>query len=609
MARCGGFSEDSRSGHRRDRCRVRDGARHSARRQPGGCADAADGLRRRAPEDDRGRAHRRSSLPSRRRHQSARDRGDLRSGRARVRPDRQPRHVRRNHHHPASARDHRRGVGPRLRGQREGHVLHGAGRPQADAAARTGPNRHDRLRQLQARRRPDLQHSVCLEQGRGRHHDERLRPRGGRYRDPRQLRQPRALRYADARAAYAGAARHGGRPHSHGSLRQAGRDRERRPVPALGCRQLRARRELQCRRRRADGIVALRQEESRMKLGLSIGYSGAELKLPVEKVLLAERLGFDSVWTAEAYGSDAITPLAYLAALTKRIRLGTGIMQLAARTPAAAAMAAGTVDALAGSGRVIAGLGVSGPQIVEGWYGQPWGKPYWRIRDYVAIMRKVFERKDPVSHAGREISLPYTGPGALGVGKPLTSILHMNPRLPIWLGTGTEANVKLTAEIADGWLPLGFVPRLMPMLRPWLEEGFRRAGGGKGFASFEIQPRAEVAITDDVRGALARMKPRVALYVGGMGPRDKNFHKAMMLRRGFGDVAQKIQELFLAKRKDEAVAAVPDEFCDEMSLVGPVGRIRERYSAWADSGITGLTISTEQTEAMELMASLAGAAR
>jgi F420-dependent oxidoreductase-like protein len=324
----------------------------------------------------------------------------------------------------------------------------------------------------------------------------------------------------------------------------------------------------------------------------------------VDKVLLAERLGFDSVWTAEAYGSDAITPLAYLAALTKRIRLGTGIMQLAARPPAAAAMAAGTVDALAGGGRVIAGLGVSGPQIVEGWYGQPWGKPTTRIRDYVAIMRKIFERKEPVAHAGREIALPYTGPGALGVGKPLMSILHMNPRLPIWLGTGTEANVKLTAEIADGWLPLGFVPRLMPMLRPWLEEGFRRAGGGKGLAGFEIQPSVQVAITDDVKSALARMKPRVALYAGGMGHRDKNFHKEMMIRRGFAEAAQRIQELYLAKKKDEAEAAVPDEFCDEMALVGPVGRIRERYRAWADSGITGLTVVTEQPEAMELMAGL-----
>jgi F420-dependent oxidoreductase-like protein len=341
-----------------------------------------------------------------------------------------------------------------------------------------------------------------------------------------------------------------------------------------------------------------------MKLGLYIGYSGAELRLPVEKVQLAERLGFDSVWTAEAYGSDAITPLAYLAALTKRIRLGTGIMQLAARPPAAAAMAAGTVDALAGGGRVIAGLGVSGPQIVEGWYGQPWGKPTTRIRDYVAIMRKIFERKEPVAHAGREIALPYTGPGALGVGKPLMSILHMNPRLPIWLGTGTEANVKLTAEIADGWLPLGFVPRLMPMLRPWLEEGFRRAGGGKGLAGFEIQPSIQVAITDDVKGALARMKPRVALYAGGMGHRDKNFHKEMMIRRGFVEAAQRIQELYLAKKKAEAEAAVPDEFCDEMALVGPAGRIRERYRAWADSGITGLTLVTEQPEAMELMAGL-----
>jgi F420-dependent oxidoreductase-like protein len=341
-----------------------------------------------------------------------------------------------------------------------------------------------------------------------------------------------------------------------------------------------------------------------MKLGLYIGYSGAELRLPVDKVLLAERLGFDSVWTAEAYGSDAITPLAYLAALTKHIRLGTGIMQLAARPPAAAAMAAGTVDALAGGGRVIAGLGVSGPQIVEGWYGQPWGKPTTRIRDYVAIMRKIFERKEPVAHAGREIALPYTGPGALGVGKPLMSILHMNPRLPIWLGTGTEANVKLTAEIADGWLPLGFVPRLMPMLRPWLEEGFRRAGGGKGLAGFEIQPSVQVAITDDVKSALARMKPRVALYAGGMGHRDKNFHKEMMIRRGFAEAAQRIQELYLAKKKDEAEAAVPDEFCDEMALVGPVGRIRERYRAWADSGITGLTVVTEQPEAMELMAGL-----
>jgi F420-dependent oxidoreductase-like protein len=343
-----------------------------------------------------------------------------------------------------------------------------------------------------------------------------------------------------------------------------------------------------------------------LKLGLALGYSGAHLSLPVERVQLAERLGFDSVWTAEAYGSDAITPLAYLAAVTKRIRLGTGIMQLAARTPAAAAMAVGTLDALAGGGRVIAGLGVSGPQIVEGWYGQPWGRPYWRLRDYVAIMKKIFARKDPVRHDGQEIALPYTGPGSVGLGKPLTSILHMNPNLPIWLGTGTEANVKLTAEVADGWLPLGFTPSRMAHLRPWVEEGLRRAGGGKSWRDLEIQPGIAVIVTDDVKAALQTLKPRVALYVGGMGHKSKNFHKQMMIERGYGDAAERIQELYLAHRKDEATAAVPDEFVDEGALVGPPARIRERYRAWADCGITGLTIATQQTPAMELMADLAG---
>ena len=223
-----------------------------------------------------------------------------------------------------------------------------------------------------------------------------------------------------------------------------------------------------------------------MKLGLSIGYSRAHLDIPVKLVQRAEELGYDSVWTAEAYGSDAVTPLAYLAALTKRIKLGTGIMQLAARTPANAAMSAATVDAMAGGGRFIAGLGVSGPQIVEGWYGEPWGKPYYRMQDYVAIMRKIFEREGPVTHDGKEIALPYTGPGALGIGKPLKSILHMNPDIPIYLATGNESTVKLTAEIADGWLPMGFMPGAMDEYRPWLEEGFRRAGNGKSLKDFAI---------------------------------------------------------------------------------------------------------------------------
>ncbi len=342
-----------------------------------------------------------------------------------------------------------------------------------------------------------------------------------------------------------------------------------------------------------------------MKLGLAIGYSGAHLDIPVELVKRAEELGYDSVWTAEAYGSDAVTPLAFLAAHTKRIKLGTGIMQLAARTPANAAMSAATVDAMAGGGRFIAGLGVSGPQIVEGWYGQPWGKPYWRIRDYVAIMRKIFKREAPVAHDGREITLPYNGPGATGLGKPLKSILHMNPDIPIYLATGNEATVKLTAEVADGWLPMGFVPGAMEEYRPWLEEGFRRAGNGKSFKDFSIVASVHVEVEDDVKAALARLKPEVALYVGGMGHKTKNFHNDIMVRRGFGDAAQRIQELYLAKRKEEAIAAVPDEWVDMKSLVGPPARIRERYRAWEDCGADTISVRSRQPEAIEAMAQAA----
>jgi F420-dependent oxidoreductase-like protein len=217
-----------------------------------------------------------------------------------------------------------------------------------------------------------------------------------------------------------------------------------------------------------------------MKLGLALGYSGAYLNIPLKKVQLAERLGYDSVWTAEAYGSDAITPLAYIAAHTERIRLGTGVIQLAARTPANAAMAFATLDQLAGGNRAICGIGVSGPQIVEGWYGQPWGRPYYRIKDYVAIMKKIFAREEPVTHAGKEISLPYQGEGALGIGKPLKSLLHMNPNIPSFLGTGMESTVRLTAEVADGWLPLGFVPETAALCDGWIDEP--PSGSGKSGA-------------------------------------------------------------------------------------------------------------------------------
>ncbi|HEX4211309.1 MAG TPA: LLM class F420-dependent oxidoreductase [Candidatus Binataceae bacterium] len=343
-----------------------------------------------------------------------------------------------------------------------------------------------------------------------------------------------------------------------------------------------------------------------MKLGLTIGYSGANLRLPLKRIMRAEELGYDSIWTAESYGSDAFSPLAYLAALTKRIRLGSGVIQLAARTPANAAMTAGTIDALAGGNRMMVGLGVSGPQIVEGWYGQPWGRPYYRLRDYITIMRKIFRRQEPVTHSGKEISLPYDGAGSSGLGKPLRSILHMNPDIPIMLGAENEATVKLCAELCDGWLPLGFVPGSMPRYRPWLETGFRRAGNGKSLDKFEIYPLLPVIIDKDVRAAMARIKPEIALYVGGMGARNKNFHNELMIQQGFPEAAARIQELYLAGHKEEAAAAVPDELIDLRALIGPPERIRSRYRDWEKSGATGFLIQAGQDEAIELIAEVAG---
>ena len=271
-------------------------------------------------------------------------------------------------------------------------------------------------------------------------------------------------------------------------------------------------------------------------------------------------------------------------------------------------MQAATIDALAGGNRFIAGLGVSGPQIVEGWYGQPWGRPYYRLRDYATIMKKIFAREEPVTHQGKEISLPYTGPGAMGIGKPLKSILHMNPNIPIWLGSGTETNVRLAAEVCDGILPLGFVPQVAPMYKPWIEEGFARAGNGKGWKDFEVQGGTTVVITDNPREAFRRMKPNIALYVGGMGHQDKNFHNDMMVRRGYEDAAKTIQELYLAGRKAEAIEAVPDEFCDDGALIGPPDRIREKFRAWEDTFVTGMTINGDDA-AIELMAEITGANR
>lgn len=341
-----------------------------------------------------------------------------------------------------------------------------------------------------------------------------------------------------------------------------------------------------------------------MKLGLGLDlYRGAQLTMPTEQVRRAEALGYHSVWTAEAYGSDALSPLAYLAAVTSRIKLGTAVVQIAARTPAATAMHAMTIDALAGGGRVIVGLGVSGPQIVEGWYGQPWGRPSHRLRDYVAIMRKVISR-EPVTHEGSEISLPYTGEGAVGQGKPLRSILHASADIPIWIAAGGRVNTALTGEVADGFLPMGWGADGQDVFGPELQRGFERRGGAS--PNFEVFGGLSVQVTDDVQASIDAMKPLTAMYVGGMGSATHNYHRDAMARRGFPKEAARIHELWLAGRKQEAIAAVPDEYHDEGNLIGSPARIRSRWDAWTTRGLTGLIVRVDDPQALDLLADLAG---
>ena len=341
-----------------------------------------------------------------------------------------------------------------------------------------------------------------------------------------------------------------------------------------------------------------------MRLGLGLDFwSSSRLELPLKRILLAERLGFDSVWSAEVYGADAITPLAFLAAHTRYLRLGSSVAQIPARPPTTTAMQFATLDALA-PGRVVCGLGLSGPQVAEGWYGQPWGRPSARLPDYVTIVRKVFQRESPVVHDGPEIRLPYNGPGAIGSGKPLKSILHPNAELPIFLAAGGPANVRLTAEVADGWLPLGYTPDSSHLYEADLAEGLRRSG--RTMADLEVQPGTTIRITNDVRATLDAMKPAVAMRVGGYCSRDHNFHRDAMVRRGFGEVAERITELFTAGRRNEASAAVPDDYVDDGALIGSPDRIAERFDAWGSTAATGLTIRPSSVEEMELMARLAG---
>ncbi len=329
-----------------------------------------------------------------------------------------------------------------------------------------------------------------------------------------------------------------------------------------------------------------------MRLALHLSYSGPTFRLDLEKVLEAERLGYDSVWTAEAYGSDAVSPAAWIAARTERIHVGTAIMQIPARTPAMTAMTAMTLDALSG-GRFRLGLGVSGPQVAEGWHGQPFGRPLARTREYVEIVRAILRRDKPLEFSGTHYQIPYRGPDATGLGKPLRSILHGRADLPIYLAAIGPRNVALAAEIADGWIPVFFSPRRAGMFRAWLDEGFRARGGAP--AGFDVMPSTTVVVGERVDACRARVKPYLALYVGGMGAWGRNFYNDLARRYGYEEAAAKIQDLYLAGRKAEAEAAVPDALVDEVALCGPRERIREQLAEWQAAGVSTLAVRGDLT--------------
>ncbi|UBU11242.1 LLM class F420-dependent oxidoreductase [Nonomuraea gerenzanensis] len=315
-----------------------------------------------------------------------------------------------------------------------------------------------------------------------------------------------------------------------------------------------------------------------MKLGLNLGYWQRNADDATESVLAAERLGYDSVWTAEAYGSDVFTPLAWYGARTSRIKLGTSIAQISARPPVTTAMTAMTLDHLTG-GRLLLGVGASGPQVVEGWYGQPFARPLARTREYVEIMRKVWRREEPVTSDGEHYPLPLPG----GLGKPLKSITHpLRADIPLYLGAEGPKNVALAAEVAQGWLPLFAFPEK-------IEEMYGEALSGAE-PGFDVAAMVMVLISDDLRGALDVVKTMLTLYIGGMGARQRNFHADIIGRMGYAEAAEHIQALYLAGRKDEAFRAIPDELADGISLVGPPGRIKERLELWHRSPVTSLLV-------------------
>jgi F420-dependent oxidoreductase-like protein len=340
------------------------------------------------------------------------------------------------------------------------------------------------------------------------------------------------------------------------------------------------------------------------KLGLSTGYwSAGPPSGAVEAIAEAERLGFDSFWTAEAYGSDCLTPLAWWGSQTERIKLGTSIVQMSARTPTATAMAALTIDHLSG-GRFVLGLGASGPQVVEGWYGRPYPRPLERTREYVEIVRQVVRREGPVEFHGRQYDLPYTGGDGMGIGKALKSTVHpLRTEIPILLGAEGPKNVSLAAEICDGWLPLFFSPKDDGWYRERLRLGFEAAGEPDKADRFEVASMLTIVPGDDVEECADLVRPFLALYAGGMGAKDANFHFDVFDRMGWGGVATEVQELYLQGKKQEAAAAIPLAMVEDVALVGPPAKIRDEVARWKETCLTTVLLNG-QAHQLEMLADL-----
>ena len=341
-----------------------------------------------------------------------------------------------------------------------------------------------------------------------------------------------------------------------------------------------------------------------MKLGILSGYSGRSMDLGINRIKAAESMGYDSVWTAEAYGSDAVTPAAWILANTSKIKVGTAIMQMPARTPACTAMTAMTLNQLS-QGRFIVGLGASGPQVVEGWHGVAYGKPITRTKEYITILRKIMAREGPVEHQGFHYSMPYQGEDGTGLGKPLKSILLPDTSIPIYTASITPAGLSGSAEVADGVFPIWMNPERYDVFEADINKGLAKAG--KTLLDYDIAPFVTCIMGDNVDYCRAPIKASMALYIGGMGARDKNFYNDYAKKLGYEEAAVKIQDLYLAGKKDEAAAAVPDELVDAVHLVGPKERIKERLQAWKAAAAKGhvgsMLIGSGQTEALEFVAS------